>query len=99
MGLVCEGEPHAQLTSLADPAEVVWLMLNETVQGGDKFWFYQATPRAISRVLAECYYLDEVYLLSRKYAWLLCLNHHGVLYGIGFPTQEKLLARGAQPVT
>ena len=99
VGLVCEEEPHAQLTSLVDPAEVVWLMLNESVNDGDKFWFYQGTARAIGQVLAECYYLAEVYLVSKKYSWLLCLNHHNVLYGIGPPVQERLLARGALPLT
>ena len=74
-------------------------MLNETVNMEDKFWFYQGRPRAINRVLAECYHLDEIYLVSKKYAWLLCLNHHDVLYGIGHPMQGRLLARGAQPIT
>ena len=99
VGRVCEDEPQALLSSLVDPGEVVWLMVNETVNLGDKFWFYQGTPRAIGRVLAACYSLDEVYLISKKYAWLLCLNHHDVLYGIGSPMQERLLARGAQPIT
>ncbi|MBF9143249.1 DUF6756 family protein [Hymenobacter properus] len=99
VGLVCDDECHTRLTSLVDPGEVVWLVLNETVNMGDKFWFYQGTPRAIGRVLAECYYLDEIYLVSKKYAWLLCLNHHDVLFGVGPPMQERLLARGAQPIT
>ncbi|UOQ51600.1 DUF6756 family protein [Hymenobacter cellulosivorans] len=99
VGLVCDDEPHTRLTSLVDPGEVVWLMLNETVNMGDKFWFYQGTPRAIGRVLAECYYLDEIYLISKKYSWLLCLNHHDVLFGIGAPMQERLLAQGAQLIT
>jgi hypothetical protein len=98
VGLVCEDVPYAQLTSLVDPAEVVWLMLNESVNEGDKFWFYHGTPRAIERVLAECSYLDEVYLVSKKYAWLLCLNHHDVLCGIGPPVAERLMARGAHSV-
>ena len=99
VGLVCEDEPHGELVSLVDPAEVVWLMLNETVNYEDKFWLYHGTAPAIGQVLAECAYLDAVYLVSKKYAWLLCLNHHDVLYGIGSPVKERLLARGAQPVT
>ena len=92
-------EPLTQLTSLVDAEETIWLMLNETVNFGDKFWFYQGTPSAIQQVLAECCYLDEIYLLSKKYEWLLCLNHHDTLYGVGAPMQENLLAKGAQFVT
>jgi hypothetical protein len=99
MGIMTDDEPLTQLTSLVDTEEIVWLMLNETVNLGDKFWFYQGTPSAIQQVLAECCHLDEIYLLSKKYRWLLCLDHHNVLYGIGAPMQERLLARGAQFVT
>ncbi|QJX46106.1 hypothetical protein HMJ29_03790 [Hymenobacter taeanensis] len=99
VGLVCEYDPLTQLTSLVDPEEIVWLVLNETVSFRDKFWFYWGTPHAIHSVLAECYYLDEVYLISKKYTWLLCLNHHDALYGIGSPIQERLLARGAKSLS
>ncbi|MDO7846832.1 hypothetical protein Q5H92_10725 [Hymenobacter sp. M29] len=97
--LVCDDEPRNHLTSFVNPEEVVWLVLNETVNMGDKFWFYQGTPRAIGRVLDECCYLDEIYLVSKKYAWLLCMNHHRVLFGIGSPMQERLLAGRAQHIT
>lgn len=92
---MCEEEPHTLLTSLVDPEETVWLMLDETVNFEDKCWFYQGTPHAICSILAECCYLDEVYLISKKYTWLLCVNHHDVVYGIGSPMQERLLAHGA----
>ena len=76
-------EPLVTLTGLLEPSEHVWVMLNETVQGADKFWFYHGTQHAIYTVLQECYHLDEIYLISKKYDWLLCLNHHDVLYGVG----------------
>ncbi|MCC2545502.1 hypothetical protein LJY25_03530 [Hymenobacter sp. BT175] len=97
--LVCEQNPLAFLTSLIDPGEVVWLMLNEMVKGKDKFWLYQGTPHAIYQVLADCYSLDEVYLISKKYAWLLCLNHHDVAFALGTPMSEKLMAHGAKPIS
>ncbi|TGE10049.1 DUF6756 family protein [Hymenobacter fodinae] len=99
VGLVCADDPLTLLTSLIDPNETVWLMLNETVNFEDNFWFYQGTPRAIRSILAECCYLDEVYLISKKYTWLLCVNHHDALYGIGSPVQERLLTRGAKSLS
>lgn len=79
---------------LLDEEEQVWLMVNDS----DKFWFYQGRRAAIQAVLSECYHLDEIYLISKKYDWLLCLNHHDVVYGLGAPMSEKLKARAVQPV-
>lgn len=92
--LTSEEEPLATMIMLLDEEEQVWLMVNDS----DKFWFYQGRRAAIQAVLNECYYLDEIYLISKKYEWLLCLNHHDVVYGLGTPMSEKLKARAAQPV-
>jgi|SRR6476661_327910 len=89
-----EEDPLATMISLAKNEEQVWLMVNE----GDKFWFYQGQPAAIHAVLNECAYIDEIYLLSKKYEWLLCINHHEVLYGIGTLMSEHMQKRGARPV-
>ncbi|WP_375378178.1 DUF6756 family protein [Hymenobacter cellulosilyticus] len=35
---------------------------------------------------------------SQKYQWLLCLNHHDVVYGTGTPISEQLKFRSARPV-
>jgi hypothetical protein len=95
-GLYREEDYLDTLLALIEEEEVVWLMVNDD---RDKFWFYQGKRAAIQAVLNECYYLDEIYLLSKKYKWLLCLNHHNVIYGVGQPMSEKLKQRGAQPVT
>ncbi|MGY2134868.1 DUF6756 family protein [Hymenobacter sp. HD11105] len=96
--LANEADPLGTMIGLVEPDEVVWLMVNDSLPAGDKFWFYQGKPAAIHTVLRESTYLDEIYLLSKKYAWLLCLNHHDILYGIGSPIGEKLQALGARPV-
>jgi len=90
-----EEAPLATLLTLVDEEEQVWLMVNDAE---DKFWFYQGRREAVRVVLNECYHLDEIYLLSKKYEWLLCLNHHDVLYGVGTPMRERLQARAARPV-
>jgi hypothetical protein len=89
-----EDDPLATMVALVAADEQVWLMVTED----DKFWFYQGQSAAIHAVLNECAYLDEIYLLSKKYEWLLCLNHHDVVYGIGGPMREQLKSRSARPV-
>jgi hypothetical protein len=93
-GLNSEENSLDTLVALVEEEEVVWLMVNDA----DKFWFYQGKRTAIQAVLNECCYLDEIYLISKKYKWLLCLNHHKVIYGVGQEMSEKLKQQGAQPV-
>lgn len=71
--------PVLFLNKLVDHQETVWLVLNEDF----KFWFYEGRIQAISEVLAESCYIDEIYVMSKKYDWLLCINHHDVLYATG----------------
>ena len=35
----------------------------------------------------------EYFLVPKKLDWLLCENHHEVLYGVGEPIIEKLKAK------
>ncbi|RZJ95448.1 MAG: hypothetical protein EOO60_00345 [Hymenobacter sp.] len=94
-GLYTDDTPLETLLMFVEVEEVVWLMVNDSA---DKFWFYQGKRAAIQAVLNECCYLDEIYLISKKYEWLLCLNHHDVVYGIGSEMSEKLQRQGGRPV-
>jgi hypothetical protein len=89
-----EDDPLATMMTLVEAETLVWLMVLDE----GKFWFYQGQPTAIYAVLNECACLDEIYLLSRKFEWLLCLNHHNVVYGIGKAMSEQMKHRGARPV-
>jgi hypothetical protein len=57
---------------------------------GDKFWFYEGEIEAIQKVLFDSGYIDEIYIVSKKYEWLLCINHHDVLYATGGNMPAKL---------
>jgi len=50
------------------------------VYDGDDFYFYQGKVNAIQQILFECS-PDEYYLINKKYAWLLSVNHHDSLTG------------------
>lgn len=85
-----EQNPYLYLDKLIDGTETVWFFVNETVNEADKFWFYQGQVKPIQTIVAEACYIDELYLVSKKYEWLLCINHHDVLIATGQTMSDKL---------
>jgi hypothetical protein len=83
--------PFDQLSYLVPEAEVIWLCLNETVKERNKYWFFEGHINDIIAVLNESQIVDEVYIASRKYEWLLCVNHHNVIIATGNLMTMKLM--------
>lgn len=81
------GRPWELLPKLLDPAETVWFF---TQGDRGKWWFYEGTIEAIVKVFTETYYLDELCVASKKYDWLVCIEHHGALTATGGPLPERL---------
>jgi len=81
--------PFDSLTQLVDHSEKVWLFINEPVEGKTKFWFYEGKIETIVFVLGESF-VDEVYVASKKYEWLLCINHSDILIATGLNMPDKL---------
>ncbi|MGI4870269.1 MAG: DUF6756 family protein [Janthinobacterium lividum] len=67
------------------PPEGIWIEY-----GSEKFWFYEGRVKAIQQVLEDSAGIDEIYIISKKYEWLLCINHHDVLYATGGPMPARL---------
>jgi hypothetical protein len=83
--------PFDQLISLVDHLEKVWIILNETVSECNKYWFYEGYIKDIVSVLGETTQTDEVYVASKKYEWLICVNHHDYIIAAGSNMVEKLM--------
>lgn len=66
--------------------EYVWFIVDD---GSGKMWLYEGKPQIISEIIADAYYIDEYYIVSKKYEWLLCEDHHCIIYGSG----EKIVNR------
>ncbi|GAA4340105.1 DUF6756 family protein [Flaviaesturariibacter amylovorans] len=79
--------PLDLLPRLVDPFEPVWFFVNGR---NWKFWFYEGYIETITKVIAESVGIDEFYICSKKYDWLLCFNHHDFLIATGDTMPEKL---------
>lgn len=90
----------AILKQLISSEETVWFIAEDwpsTKQHG-KFWLYEGKIAAIVDVLGEMYGC-EYYLVSKKFEWLLCENHHDILMAVGQPMVEKLKLLAARHKT
>ena len=90
-----EPKPYLYLDKLIDENETVWFFVNESVNETDKFWFYQGQVKPIQTIIGEACNIDELYLVSKKYDWILCINHHSVLIASGQLMPDKLRQYGA----
>ncbi|MFN8145166.1 MAG: DUF6756 family protein [Bacteroidia bacterium] len=85
-----EQKSFKYLDKLIDHGETIWFFVNESVKEADKFWFYQGQIKPIQKIIAEACYIDELYLVSKKYDWILCINHHDILIASGQTMPDKL---------
>lgn len=74
---------HLNLEALIDPSENIWILLDETVNEQTKFWIYEGSISAFNKILWESAWMDEVLIVSKKYEWILILNHHDMMIGTG----------------
>ncbi len=81
--------PELYLDRLVDEDETIWYIVNETINEGEKFWFYEGKIRSIQTVINETWF-DELYVVSKKYEWLICINHHDYLIATGSSMPDKL---------
>lgn len=82
-GIVCKNDPYEKLDLLIDRNEIVYFLVNETINELTKYWQYEGNIKSIILIIGELLGLDEYYLISKKYDWFLCTNHHDVLIGTG----------------
>jgi hypothetical protein len=72
-----------KLSELIDSTERFWILLNETVNEKDKFWVYEGNIKGFDKVFWESGLTDEIIIVSKKYEWILIINHHDIFIGTG----------------
>ena len=78
------------ILQLLDQHQRMWLMVNESFNNAEKFWFYECEIEAAMQILADLYYLDEFYLVDKKYNWIVAVDHHNILHVSGQTLAERL---------
>jgi hypothetical protein len=78
--------PFVILNELVPVQELVWFIAEGRK---NKFWLFEGDIESIQKVIGESYAF-EYYIVSKKYEWLLCENHHDVLFGVGEIIIERL---------
>lgn len=82
--------PESYLPTLIDPTETIWLGALGSMQERSKIWFYEGQILPIQKVLSGIQFFDEFYFVSKKYEWLICINHHDTLIATGEEMPKRL---------
>jgi hypothetical protein len=72
-----------KFSELLDSTERFWILLNETVREKVKFWLYEGNIKGFDKIFWESGLTDEIIIVSKKYEWILIINHHDILIGTG----------------
>ncbi|QNF33664.1 hypothetical protein HUW51_13380 [Adhaeribacter swui] len=75
-------KPFEYLPQLIDEKEKIWFVACDSYRDFSKFWLFQGYIKSIKKILQN-HYSFEYYLISKKYEWLLCVNNHDKLIGVG----------------
>lgn len=78
---------YRYLSKLIDKDEVVWFFVNGE---RDKFWFYEGKIESITTIIEECCCLDELYVASKKYKWMISINHRDTVIATGEIMPDRL---------
>lgn len=66
----------------------VWFIV-EDYKG--KMWLYEGDENfIIKNVIPELIHLREYFLVSKKYKWLIFINHHDIVFGSGLEVVNKM---------
>lgn len=65
------------------PDEAVYVLFEDTKSYEPKYWLYEACVSELITVLSECVLWGDFYIVSKKYDWLISLNHHDILSFVG----------------
>lgn len=77
-----EDNGWSYLDQLVGKHEKVWFVGCNSKYDVTKFYLFQGYVKPIQQVLGEMYPF-EYYLINKKYEWMLCENHHGVMIALG----------------
>lgn len=81
--------PEYYLDKLIPEHEKVWYLVNETINETTKYWIYEGKIKNIQIITDETWF-EELFIVSKNYEWLICIDHHDTLIATGSKMKEKL---------
>lgn len=63
--------------------ELHYVLLEDTKNYQPKYWVYEMCPKEIITVINESYMLDDFYIVSKKFQWLISECHEDIVYFVG----------------
>jgi hypothetical protein len=70
-----------------DADERVWFVAEDHAPPGYSVW--EASVRDIQAVIGECYGF-EFHVVQQQFRWLVCENHHDVVFAVGKEAEDRL---------
>jgi len=71
-----------ELPNIIPASDTLVYALFEEV-GNSKYWLYETQIQELITVLNESHLWGDFYIVSKKYDWLISLNHHDVISYVG----------------
>lgn len=71
-----------KLDEIIPYSEMVYVLLEEC-RPRPKYWLYEMYLEELKVILGEMAFLEDYYIVSKKYEWLISENHHGVVSFVG----------------
>ncbi len=79
-------QPYNYIKNIIED-EYVWFIVEDVF---DKMWVYEGTRETIFEVIPELCHLNEYFLVSKKYQWLICEDHHEIIHLYGEHIIERM---------
>ncbi|NUU78803.1 DUF6756 family protein [Paenibacillus xylanilyticus] len=81
-------KPYKCFTEIIED-EYIWFLAEDVY---DKIWIYEGNSKFIfEQVIPELCQLREYYLVSKKYHWIVCEDHHRILHFQGNDVVERMI--------
>ena len=72
-----------QLLHKIIPDTAHYVLFEDTINFQPKYWVYEMFPNEIITVIDECCGLNDFYIVSKKYKWLISECHEEIAYFVG----------------
>jgi len=80
-------QPYQYIREIIED-DVFWFIVEDL---NDKLWVYEGEKDIIFELIPELCHLNEYYLVSKKYQWLICEDHHEIVHLHGQEVIQRMI--------